>query len=41
MSTHEAMLYEKKDDKKVKCNLCARRCLISEGGDRLLPGAEE
>jgi pyruvate formate lyase activating enzyme len=32
MSLHEAMLYEKKEDKKVKCNLCARRCLINDGG---------
>ncbi len=24
----EAMFYDKLDDKKVKCNLCARRCLI-------------
>jgi pyruvate formate lyase activating enzyme len=32
MSMHEAMLYEKKEDMKVKCNLCARRCLISDGG---------
>jgi pyruvate formate lyase activating enzyme len=29
---HEAMLYEKKEDMKVKCNLCARRCLINEDG---------
>lgn len=26
------MLYEKMKDKKVKCNLCGRRCLISDGG---------
>lgn len=32
MSLHEALLYEKKEEKKVKCNLCARRCLINEGG---------
>jgi pyruvate formate lyase activating enzyme len=25
------MLYEKKKDKKVRCNLCARRCLINDG----------
>jgi pyruvate formate lyase activating enzyme len=31
MSLHEAMLYERQEDKKVKCCLCARRCLISEG----------
>jgi pyruvate formate lyase activating enzyme len=31
MSLHEAMLYEKQSDKKVKCCLCARRCLISDG----------
>ncbi len=31
MSLHEAMLYERQADKKVKCNLCARRCLISDG----------
>jgi pyruvate formate lyase activating enzyme len=30
MSLHEAMLYEKQDEKKVKCKLCARRCLISD-----------
>lgn len=32
MALHEAMLYAKKEDKKVLCNLCARRCLISDGG---------
>lgn len=26
------MLYAKKEDKKVLCNLCARRCLINDGG---------
>ena len=26
------MLYEKSEDRKVKCCLCARRCLISDGG---------
>jgi pyruvate formate lyase activating enzyme len=31
MSLHEAMLYERQKDKKVKCHLCARRCLISDG----------
>ena len=31
MSLHEAMLYEKLEDKKVRCNLCARRCLIKDG----------
>ncbi|MCJ7560260.1 radical SAM protein, partial [Candidatus Bathyarchaeota archaeon] len=31
MSLHEAMLYEKQNDKKVKCHLCARRCLINDG----------
>jgi pyruvate formate lyase activating enzyme len=25
------MLYEKQANKKVKCNLCARRCLINDG----------
>jgi hypothetical protein len=25
------MLYEKQKDNKVKCNLCARRCLINDG----------
>ncbi|UCF44879.1 MAG: AmmeMemoRadiSam system radical SAM enzyme [Candidatus Bathyarchaeota archaeon] len=30
MSLHEAMLYEKQKDNKVKCYLCARRCLISD-----------
>jgi len=32
MQLHEAMLYEKLKDKKVKCNLCARRCIINNGG---------
>lgn len=32
MSLQKAMLYERADDKKVKCNLCARRCLINDGG---------
>jgi len=32
MSLHEAMLYEKLEDKKVKCNLCGRRCLIHDDG---------
>jgi len=32
MSLHEAMLYEKEDSMKVKCCLCARRCLIGDGG---------
>lgn len=31
MSLHEAMLYEQQPELKVKCCLCARRCLISEG----------
>jgi pyruvate formate lyase activating enzyme len=31
MSLHEAMLYEKLDENKVNCCLCARRCLISDG----------
>lgn len=31
MSLHEAMLYEKHEEGKVKCCLCARRCLISDG----------
>jgi pyruvate formate lyase activating enzyme len=31
MSLHEAMLYEKQNENKVKCCLCARRCLISDG----------
>jgi pyruvate formate lyase activating enzyme len=29
MSLHEAMLYERQGEGKVKCCLCARRCLIS------------
>ena len=32
MSLHEAMLYEKQPENKVKCCLCARRCLISDEG---------
>ena len=31
MSLHEAMLYNKLEENKVKCSLCARRCLISDG----------
>jgi len=31
MSLHAAMLYEKQSEKKVKCHLCARRCLINDG----------
>jgi len=31
MSLKEAMLYESLPEMKVKCNLCARRCLIPEG----------
>src|SRR3989304_8454435 len=31
MSFHEALLYAKEKDNKVKCCLCARRCLISDG----------
>jgi pyruvate formate lyase activating enzyme len=31
MSLHEAMLYEKQEENKLKCCLCARRCLISDG----------
>lgn len=30
MSLHEAMLYERQKENKVKCCLCARRCLISD-----------
>jgi pyruvate formate lyase activating enzyme len=30
MSLHEAMLYERQEENKVKCCLCARRCLISD-----------
>ncbi len=31
MSIHEAMLYTREEENKVKCCLCARRCLISDG----------
>jgi len=31
MSLHEAMLYTRQKDNKVKCDLCARRCLIGDG----------
>jgi pyruvate formate lyase activating enzyme len=30
MSLHEAMLYEKTENKKVKCHLCARKCTIND-----------
>lgn len=32
MSLHEAMLYKKLEGGKVSCQLCARRCLINDGG---------
>ncbi len=32
MSLREAILYETIESKKVKCNLCARRCIINDGG---------
>ncbi len=32
MSKREAMLYEQIQGNKVRCNLCARRCVISNGG---------
>lgn len=28
---HEAMLYEKRDEKKVQCSVCAHRCLLKDG----------
>jgi len=31
MSLHPAILYERQKENKVKCCLCARRCLISDG----------
>jgi pyruvate formate lyase activating enzyme len=31
MSLHEAFLYERQQEGKVKCCLCARRCLINDG----------
>ena len=31
MSLHQAMLYEREKEGKVKCCLCARRCLINDG----------
>lgn len=31
MSLHEAMLYTRQADNKVKCHLCARRCVINDG----------
>jgi pyruvate formate lyase activating enzyme len=32
MPSHEAMLYEESEDKKVRCNLCGRRCIIEDDG---------
>ncbi|MCL6579548.1 MAG: AmmeMemoRadiSam system radical SAM enzyme [Candidatus Bathyarchaeota archaeon] len=32
ISLKEAMLYEPINDKKIRCNLCARRCTITNGG---------
>jgi pyruvate formate lyase activating enzyme len=31
MSAHEAMLYEKTENNRVQCKLCARRCSINNG----------
>jgi len=31
MPLREAMLYEQLSDNKIRCNLCARRCLVPEG----------
>ena len=31
MPPHEAMLFERLENQKVKCNLCGRRCLINSG----------
>jgi pyruvate formate lyase activating enzyme len=31
MPAHEAMLYEKLDGQKVRCNLCGHRCVIAAG----------
>ncbi len=31
MPLHEAMLYKKLSENRVKCHLCGRRCLIAEG----------
>ena len=31
MPKHEAMLYEQIGDNRVRCSLCARRCIISDG----------
>lgn len=32
MALHKALLWEKDENKKVKCNLCGRRCRIGNGG---------
>lgn len=32
MPLHEAVLYERAENKKTKCYLCARKCLINDGG---------
>lgn len=29
----EALLYQKLDENKVRCNLCAHRCVIPSGND--------
>ncbi|MFB3889784.1 MAG: AmmeMemoRadiSam system radical SAM enzyme [Candidatus Bathyarchaeia archaeon] len=33
MPLHQAFLYERQEDARVKCCLCARRCLISDGAN--------
>ncbi len=29
---HDALLYDQLEDERVRCNLCAHRCTINEGG---------
>ena len=37
----EALLYDRVEDSRVRCELCAHRCLIADGQARDLPGARE
>jgi len=37
--TKEAMLYEKLPEGKVRCNLCAHRCVIADGKKGICQGS--
>ncbi|MEK7845898.1 MAG: AmmeMemoRadiSam system radical SAM enzyme, partial [Nitrospinota bacterium] len=37
---HEALYYEKLDDKRVRCNLCPHHCIIKDGKIGICMGKE-